>query len=163
MLVRQLCGRRPHFSHSLSGLRLSLRPPNYVRAGWTSQICATLDRHRAHTRLSSTTAVTAQKTWVDRLPAPIRPYLYLTRVDKPIGTLLLFYPCGMYYICTSFPSLKREASCSMVDYDGLLRDRGTIHRPPHMYQSLWARGSDNERRRMYHKRHVGQKLGQGGW
>ena len=33
-------------------------------------------------------------TWIDRLPPKIRPYLYLTRIDKPIGTLLLFYPCG---------------------------------------------------------------------
>ncbi|KAM5534269.1 hypothetical protein V8D89_010879 [Ganoderma adspersum] len=32
-------------------------------------------------------------TWVDRLPKSIRPYLYLTRIDKPIGTLLLYYPC----------------------------------------------------------------------
>ncbi|KZV69837.1 4-hydroxybenzoate polyprenyl transferase [Peniophora sp. CONT] len=32
-------------------------------------------------------------TWVDRAPKGLRPYLYLTRVDKPIGTLLLFYPC----------------------------------------------------------------------
>jgi 4-hydroxybenzoate polyprenyltransferase len=24
----------------------------------------------------------------------MRPYVYLTRVDKPIGTLLLFYPCA---------------------------------------------------------------------
>ncbi|EJF56605.1 4-hydroxybenzoate polyprenyl transferase [Dichomitus squalens LYAD-421 SS1] len=32
-------------------------------------------------------------TWVDRLPKPVRPYLYLTRIDKPIGTLLLYYPC----------------------------------------------------------------------
>ena len=41
------------------------------------------------------------ETWVDRLPEKVRPYLYLTRIDKPIGTLLLFYPCG-----TSPPSLK---------------------------------------------------------
>ncbi len=33
-------------------------------------------------------------TWVDRMPKSVRPYLYLTRIDKPIGTLLLFYPCG---------------------------------------------------------------------
>lgn len=41
-------------------------------------------------------------TWVDRLPAPVRPYAYLTRIDKPIGTLLLFYPCGEFlpYNCT---------------------------------------------------------------
>jgi hypothetical protein len=37
-----------------------------------------------------------QETWVDRLPPKVRPYLYLTRIDKPIGTLLLFYPCGEY-------------------------------------------------------------------
>ncbi|OBZ76775.1 4-hydroxybenzoate polyprenyltransferase, mitochondrial [Grifola frondosa] len=36
---------------------------------------------------------TPPKTWVDRVPSSIRPYLYLTRIDKPIGTLLLFYPC----------------------------------------------------------------------
>ena len=33
-------------------------------------------------------------TWVDRAPARIRPYLYLARIEKPIGTLLLFYPCS---------------------------------------------------------------------
>lgn len=35
-------------------------------------------------------------TWIDRAPAKLRPYLYLTRIDKPIGTLLLFYPCSKY-------------------------------------------------------------------
>jgi hypothetical protein len=34
------------------------------------------------------------RTWVDSLPPRVRPYLYLTRIDKPIGTLLLFYPCA---------------------------------------------------------------------
>ncbi|KAF9075998.1 4-hydroxybenzoate polyprenyl transferase [Rhodocollybia butyracea] len=32
-------------------------------------------------------------SWVERLPPKFRPYMYLTRIDKPIGTLLLFYPC----------------------------------------------------------------------
>ena len=43
------------------------------------------------------------KTWVDNLPLKIRPYLYLTRIDKPIGTLLLYYPCSMFpsYPCPS--------------------------------------------------------------
>ncbi|KIY73748.1 4-hydroxybenzoate polyprenyl transferase [Cylindrobasidium torrendii FP15055 ss-10] len=44
-------------------------------------------------RLQSTSAVPAKKSWVERLPLKVRPYLYLTRIDKPIGTLLLFYPC----------------------------------------------------------------------
>ena len=34
------------------------------------------------------------KSWVERAPQKIRPYLYLARVDKPIGTLLLYYPCS---------------------------------------------------------------------
>src|SRR5258707_15850708 len=38
----------------------------------------------------------APKTCVDHLPPPARPYLFLTRIDKPIGTLLLFYPGGPF-------------------------------------------------------------------
>jgi len=34
------------------------------------------------------------KSWIERTPEKIRPYLYLARVDKPIGTLLLYYPCS---------------------------------------------------------------------
>ncbi|KAI0033785.1 UbiA prenyltransferase family-domain-containing protein [Vararia minispora EC-137] len=32
-------------------------------------------------------------SWVQRAPRALRPYLYLTRIDKPVGTLLLLYPC----------------------------------------------------------------------
>ena len=32
--------------------------------------------------------------WIDRfIPAPIRPYLRLMRLDRPIGTWLLLFPC----------------------------------------------------------------------
>ncbi|MDX1484325.1 MAG: 4-hydroxybenzoate octaprenyltransferase [Alphaproteobacteria bacterium] len=31
--------------------------------------------------------------WIDRLPAPWRPYLRLARLDRPIGTWLLLFPC----------------------------------------------------------------------
>lgn len=32
--------------------------------------------------------------WIDRLvPAPLRPYLKLMRLDRPIGTWLLLFPC----------------------------------------------------------------------
>ncbi|KAI0375788.1 4-hydroxybenzoate polyprenyl transferase [Pilatotrama ljubarskyi] len=41
-------------------------------------------------------------TWVDRMPKAIRPYLYLTRIDKPIGTLLLFYPCAWSITMASY-------------------------------------------------------------
>ncbi len=34
--------------------------------------------------------------WVDTLaPAPLRPYLRLARLDRPIGVWLLFWPCAM--------------------------------------------------------------------
>ncbi|KAF8351270.1 UbiA prenyltransferase family-domain-containing protein [Amanita rubescens] len=41
-------------------------------------------------------------TWVDRLPVAVRPYLYLTRIDKPIGTLLLYYPCAWSITMASY-------------------------------------------------------------
>ncbi|PFH52535.1 hypothetical protein AMATHDRAFT_139617 [Amanita thiersii Skay4041] len=41
-------------------------------------------------------------TWVDRLPKNVAPYLYLTRIDKPIGTLLLFYPCAWSITMASY-------------------------------------------------------------
>ncbi|KAF5333262.1 hypothetical protein D9611_002368 [Ephemerocybe angulata] len=53
-------------------------------------------------RFNSSLPVTPQKTWVDRLPPKIRPYLYLTRIDKPIGTLLLFYPCAWSITMASY-------------------------------------------------------------
>ncbi|KAI9000872.1 4-hydroxybenzoate polyprenyl transferase [Trametes punicea] len=36
------------------------------------------------------------------MPKSIRPYLYLTRIDKPIGTLLLFYPCAWSITMASY-------------------------------------------------------------
>ncbi|KAI7900577.1 UbiA prenyltransferase family-domain-containing protein [Cokeromyces recurvatus] len=32
--------------------------------------------------------------WLDYLPAKLAPYAFLTRIDKPIGTWLLFWPCA---------------------------------------------------------------------
>ena len=32
-------------------------------------------------------------SWVDRAPAALRPYLRLMRMDRPIGSWLLFWPC----------------------------------------------------------------------
>ncbi|CDZ96355.1 4-hydroxybenzoate polyprenyl transferase [Phaffia rhodozyma] len=41
------------------------------------------------------------KTWVDKMPVGTRPYLYLARVDKPIGSWLLFWPCSWSIILAS--------------------------------------------------------------
>eukprot|EP00884_Botryococcus_braunii_P016201 jgi/Botrbrau1/3264/Bobra.174_1s0035.1 len=63
---------------------------------------------RNHSRMASTTAAKEQQpdqeiegvhkagqgSWVDRvLPAAVRPYAHLMRLDKPIGTWLLAWPC----------------------------------------------------------------------
>lgn len=45
------------------------------------------------------TAIAPPKTWLDKLPSvlqPVKPYLELIRIDKPIGTLLLYWPCGKF-------------------------------------------------------------------
>jgi len=34
------------------------------------------------------------RSWVDRTPARLQPYLRLMRADRPIGTWLLFWPCA---------------------------------------------------------------------
>jgi 4-hydroxybenzoate polyprenyltransferase len=36
----------------------------------------------------------APSGWVDRLPVGARPYARLARFDRPIGSWLLFWPCG---------------------------------------------------------------------
>ena len=36
----------------------------------------------------------ARPSWVDRLPAAARPYARLARLDRPIGSWLLYWPCA---------------------------------------------------------------------
>lgn len=40
------------------------------------------------------TTTTTTATALERFPAAWRPYLELMRLDKPIGTVLLYWPCG---------------------------------------------------------------------
>ena len=43
---------------------------------------------------AGTVADAPKGNWVDRFaPAPFRPYLRLSRADRPIGTWLLLIPC----------------------------------------------------------------------
>ncbi|KAI9447808.1 4-hydroxybenzoate polyprenyl transferase [Lactarius indigo] len=79
-------------------LRPPLRPlssrlvPDFIRTG------------RVYAPFSTSGPPTAPTTWVDRLPPKVQPYLYLTRIDKPIGTLLLFYPCTWSITMASYAS-----------------------------------------------------------
>ncbi|EFA76361.1 4-hydroxybenzoate nonaprenyltransferase [Heterostelium album PN500] len=75
------------------------------------------------------------ESWVDKAPARLQPYLRLSRLDKPIGTLLLLYPCLWSTAIAATPGqlpnftlmmmfgagafLMRSAGCvinDMVDY-----------------------------------------------
>jgi hypothetical protein len=90
--------------------------------------------------------------FVERCPQKLRPYLYLARLDKPIGTLLLFYPCGS---SRSTRLLQAHIQASLVNYDGGARSRRSVAHPCLLYHSVRNRCIHNERRRMYHKRSLG--------
>jgi 4-hydroxybenzoate polyprenyltransferase len=47
----------------------------------------------AETRTDAKPADAVSQTWVDSMPGFTRPYLRLMRLDRPIGTWLLFWPC----------------------------------------------------------------------
>ena len=48
-----------------------------------------------HNSTNNATQSNINKSWVESnlIPASIKPYLYLARVDKPVGTYLLMWPC----------------------------------------------------------------------
>jgi 4-hydroxybenzoate polyprenyltransferase len=48
-------------------------------------------------------------TWVDSAPEPLRPYLRLMRLDRPIGTWLLFWPCVFGLILAAIASERQFA------------------------------------------------------
>ena len=107
--------------------------------------------------LSSTTSAQRPEvtTWVDRLPVAARPYVYLTRVDKPIGTLLLYYPCGRYR--AHYAPLPFNKICSVVNHYGLLCPSIAIYNSTHISQPVRYRCSRNAWRRMHYQRYVGQE------
>lgn len=75
----------------------------------------------------------AQYNWVEQMPQRVRPYLMLARVDRPIGTWLLLWPCLWALFLAShqqgahFPSIQtlvfviagamlmRGAGCTLND------------------------------------------------
>ncbi|KAI8978006.1 UbiA prenyltransferase family-domain-containing protein [Pilobolus umbonatus] len=85
----------------------------------------------------------AHTSWVDHLPAKIAPYAYLTRIDKPIGTWLLFWPCAWSISMATFNtggSVMEAASMMGLFGLGALTMRGagcTIN-------DLWDRDIDNK-------------------
>ncbi len=67
-----------------------------------------------------------QGDWVDlRLPAAVRPYIRLARLDRPVGIWLALFPCWAALIQAShgFPSLRQLAIFSLGAF--LMRSAGS--------------------------------------
>lgn len=133
-------------------LKLQCNPP-YTPLASRSR-CQFYTRHTfrtSQTRSSTSSAVsTATKTWVDCLPSQVRPYLYLTRIDKPIGTLLLFYPCGLSNSPFSGPT-SSEGSLSVVNHHGFIHPRTSLYHAVDLYWLIWSRSPCYAWCRMYHQ------------
>ena len=139
-MIRSLCSRwlyvrNPglHVSHTVLQ-----QTPSLKRLDW--QFHRSLRITSSLARLSSTsTRPEARKPWVEHLPPQIRPYLYLMRIDKPIGTLLLFYPCGLPYSFFKFFQVGFDNwNFSMVHYHGILRDASAVDNSIDIYWHFWS-------------------------
>ncbi|KAG0174262.1 hypothetical protein DFQ28_002899 [Apophysomyces sp. BC1034] len=81
--------------------------------------------------------------WIDKLPAKIAPYVFLLRLDKPIGTWLLYWPCAWSITMAAFhDSMSISQTASMLGLFGVgaltMRGAGcTIN-------DLWDRNIDNK-------------------
>ena len=98
----------------------------------------------------------AAATWVDRFPPKIRPYLYLTRIDKPIGTLLLFYPCSAsseFQVVCPLQLILR--SPSLVYNYGLVCLGSATNNAFDLPRTFWTWSNGHARCRLHHQRHVG--------
>jgi 4-hydroxybenzoate polyprenyltransferase len=75
---------------------------------WQPRFYSTAPEDRQESQPSSTS-----KTWVDKLPASWIPYAHLSRLEKPIGTWLLAWPCfwsiGLAAPAGSLPDLSMIA------------------------------------------------------
>ncbi|KAF7730175.1 hypothetical protein EC973_002783 [Apophysomyces ossiformis] len=99
---------------------------------------------------SSTTSIATEESnrpvynnWIDKLPGKVAPYVYLLRLDKPIGTWLLYWPCVWSISMAAFhDSIPLTQTASMLGLFGLgaltMRGAGcTIN-------DLWDRDIDNK-------------------
>ena len=98
-----------------------------VDQGWASRTVAEMT---AHTDIVAT-------GWMARMPGSWRPYLLLARVDRPIGTWLLFLP-GAWGILLSVPSWAETARLILLFGAGslVMRAAGCV------VNDLWDRDID---------------------
>lgn len=85
---KNLAPLQQHFKQRICSL-----PVFYQQKHWTSSIAT--DNNQG----SKESPRVLYNNWLDHLPSKIAPYAFLTRIDKPIGTWLLFWPCGKKKKC----------------------------------------------------------------
>ncbi|KAJ1649502.1 Para-hydroxybenzoate--polyprenyltransferase, mitochondrial precursor (PHB:polyprenyltransferase), partial [Coemansia sp. RSA 25] len=89
--------------HRCAGLRpLLLAQPGSRRASTTPEAKSQPDSAPQVTRPATPDVSYGQL--IDKFPKGMRPYLYLARADKPIGTWLLYWPCTWGISMAAFSS-----------------------------------------------------------
>ncbi|KAG2179113.1 hypothetical protein INT43_001963, partial [Umbelopsis isabellina] len=89
-------------------------------------------------------------SWLDRLPPKLAPYVFLTRMDKPIGTWLLYWPCAWSITMAAYSeSLPASQTAYMLGLFGagaiIMRGAGcTIN-------DLWDRDIDDKVLTTFHQ------------
>lgn len=110
-------------------VRLSRRPSAILtRASALSNIqgASKLLMQQQHTIGSTIEQKHPQPLVFRVLPPIVRPYAALMRIDKPVGTWLLFWPCGMcvnrdafflFFFPTSVNGADNDSNDSMGNFD----------------------------------------------
>ncbi|KAJ1653290.1 Para-hydroxybenzoate--polyprenyltransferase, mitochondrial precursor (PHB:polyprenyltransferase) [Dispira simplex] len=82
---------------SPSNTQRILGQPLQTSTKLTSHIARTITVSPERPSVPSSPSVQSPMTygnWLDSLPSSTRPYLFLLRLDKPVGTWLLYWPCA---------------------------------------------------------------------
>ncbi|WVW79969.1 4-hydroxybenzoate polyprenyl transferase [Kwoniella bestiolae CBS 10118] len=88
--IRQLTTTRPSLNTHIPS------SPSQIAHKDASSPHPSVTSELIHPQTGGSETLPAPKSILDKLPgwaAPAKPYLALTRIDKPIGSLLLFWPC----------------------------------------------------------------------
>ena len=127
----------------LNAVRLQPRP-------WTSQ-------HRYSS--TSTPKPSLAANIVSSLPPSLKPYAYLARLDKPVGSWLLYWPCGPLPPSSTDPTCL--ADVNSMEYHPRSRSKCTNPAPTTILhaRSLWHWRGSHARRGLHDQRLLGQKSG----
>ena len=119
-----------------------IRPCNHILSISSCAQFLPLQRRHAH----SASPPLAAKI-VGALPPKLKPYAYLARLDKPVGSWLLYWPCGTSLVYLLNGSMEYYPRCSTWTYPADSTDLDA-----HFIRHWCSR---NARRRLYHKRPLG--------